>query len=119
MCASKIPLKTKNQITVKSAVVSKTTQALNRGGLVDQVWAKFVIAHQCLVGEAESCPAITGGNGPNVNRGALVGSLSFTLCVSCATGKQQGRERFGSVKGVKQGTKTSRHENAVSFSPSP
>lgn len=70
---------------------------------MDQVWATFVIAHQCWVGEAESCPAITGG---------------YSVCQLCDR-EAAGSGTFGSVKGVKQGTKTSRHKHAVSFSPSP
>lgn len=72
----------KDQITVdKHPPCSvEATQAVNSGDLVDQAWAKFIIVHQCSVVDTESCPAVTGGNGPNVNRANVAQGRSGSVC---------------------------------------
>lgn len=69
----------KPQITVdKRPLCSlEATQAVNSSNLVDQVWAKFIIVHRCSVVVTESCPAVTGGNRPNINR--ATGAQRFRL----------------------------------------
>lgn len=82
MCVFKKKLKLKNQITAdkRPPCSLETTQAVNSGDLLDQVRTKFIIVHQCSVVDPESCPAVTGGNGPNVNRANVAQGRSGSVC---------------------------------------
>lgn len=58
----------------------EATQAVNSGDPVDQAWAKFIIVHQCSFVDTESCPAVTGGNSPNINRANVAQGRSGSVC---------------------------------------